>query len=103
VLSGEIDWSEVIERPDIVNIQDHASQVGQGLIADRQAEHLGRGDAGIVLLRRVWSRELRALAEGKPLKQWERTARVQAMSGGLPAEPGQGITADAIAGGSPAV
>jgi hypothetical protein len=34
----------------------------------------------------VWARELRALAEGRPLKQWERTERVQAMSGGLPAE-----------------
>jgi 5,5'-dehydrodivanillate O-demethylase len=87
VLRGELDWADVADRPDIVNVQDHASQVGQGLIADRASERLGRGDAGIILLRRVWARELRAFAEGRPLKQWRRTERVQAMSGGLPASP----------------
>jgi 5,5'-dehydrodivanillate O-demethylase len=86
ILRGELEWSEVESRPGIVNVQDHASQVGQGLIADRASEHLGRGDAGIGLFRMVWARELRALAEGRPLKQWERTERVQAMSGGLPAQ-----------------
>lgn len=85
VLRGELDWSEVDDRPDIVNIQDHASQVGQGLIADRGQDRLGRSDAGVILLRQVWARELRAFAEGRPLKEWARTERVQATSGSLPA------------------
>jgi hypothetical protein len=45
-------------------------RVGRGRIADRERERLGRGDAGIILLRKIWARELRALAEGRPLKQW---------------------------------
>ena len=100
VLSGEVPWDDVMSRPDIVNVQDNVSQVGQGLIADRASEHLGQGDAAIMLLRRLWSRELRALAEGKPLKQWERTERVRALSGGVESRSGEGITADAIAGGA---
>jgi hypothetical protein len=40
-----------------------------GAIADRSAERLGRSDAAVVLLRKIWKRELRLLAEGKPLTQ----------------------------------
>src|SRR5262249_51959882 len=101
VLSGETPWDDLMSRPDIVNIQDNVSQVGQGLMADRVNERLGQADAGIVHLRRIWARELKNLAEGRPLKQWERTEKVQAMSGGLEAKTGEGITAEAIAGGSP--
>ena len=99
VLAGELNWEQVESRPDIVNIQDNVSQVGQGLIADRTNERLGRSDAGIMHLRRVWARELKALAEGRPLKEWERTERVQAMSGGLPAGSA-GVTIRATSGGS---
>jgi len=88
VLRGELEWETLWSRPDIVNIQDNACQVGQGLIADRQDERLGRSDTGIILLRRVWARELQAFAEGQPLKRWERTKRVQAMSGGIASESG---------------
>ena len=88
ILRGEADWSEFESRADLVNIQDNASQVGQGLIADRTNERLGRSDAGVILLRQVWARELRAFAQGQPLKAWKRTERVQAMSGGLPAVSG---------------
>ena len=45
-------------------------QVGQGPIADRETEHLGRIDSGVTLFRRLWQRELRALAEGRPTKRW---------------------------------
>jgi len=86
VLRGELEWSDVESRPDIVNVQDNAAQVGQGLIADRTHERLGSSDAGIILLRRIWARELQAFAEERPLKQWERTERVRAMSGGVPSE-----------------
>ena len=45
--------------------------VGQGRIADRNAEHLGRIDRQNILSRQIWVRELKALAEGRPLKEWQ--------------------------------
>jgi 5,5'-dehydrodivanillate O-demethylase len=54
------------------------AQVGQGPIADRPNEHLGRTDVGLMLFREIWQRELKALAEGRPIKQWARTAEVVA-------------------------
>ena len=42
----------------------------RGAIANRSREHLGRSDIGVVFLRKLWERELRALADGRPLKQW---------------------------------
>jgi 5,5'-dehydrodivanillate O-demethylase len=70
VLRGEIHVDELGDRPDIVNIQDVVAQVGQGQIADRYHERLGRSDVLIILLRKIWLRELQALAEGRPMKQW---------------------------------
>jgi hypothetical protein len=35
----------------------------------------------LILLRQIWRRELRALAEGRPLKPWTRTERIAATSG----------------------
>jgi 5,5'-dehydrodivanillate O-demethylase len=60
---------------DLVKLQDSVTQIGQGRIADREAEHLGRTDGRVMLLRKLWERELRALAEGQPLKHWEYTER----------------------------
>jgi 5,5'-dehydrodivanillate O-demethylase oxygenase subunit len=60
---------------DKVKVQDVISQVGQGQIADRTTEHLGHSDSTVILLRRIWERELRNLAEGRPLKQWGRPER----------------------------
>ena len=59
-------------------VEDYVVQVGQGTIADRSNERLGRVDVGVILLRKIWERELRALAEGRPLKQW---TRLEGMSG----------------------
>jgi 5,5'-dehydrodivanillate O-demethylase len=44
--------------------------LGQGVIADRINERLGSNDAAIVVLRQIWKRELQALRDGRPLKQW---------------------------------
>jgi 5,5'-dehydrodivanillate O-demethylase len=54
----------------LVHAQDYVAQVGQGSRADRAREHLGRSDIGVILFRRIWERELRALAEGRPLRKW---------------------------------
>jgi 5,5'-dehydrodivanillate O-demethylase len=66
ILSGTLSF----ERTDKVRLQDTVMCVGQGPIQDRSVERLGRSDAGVILLRKVWKRELRLLAEGKPLTQF---------------------------------
>jgi len=57
----------------LFNLQDDVTQVGQGVFRDRAHEHLGSSDAYVVLLRGLFRRELRAFAEGRPLKHWELT------------------------------
>ena len=58
--------------PALFVVEDNVALAGQGRITDRDRDWLGQSDKGIILLRRIWERELRALAEGKPLKQWRR-------------------------------
>jgi 5,5'-dehydrodivanillate O-demethylase len=62
----------------IIQTQDDVAQTGQGAIANRDDEHLGRSDNLVVLLRRIWTRELDALAEGRPLKRWVRPQTLRA-------------------------
>jgi 5,5'-dehydrodivanillate O-demethylase len=59
-----------IEHPDLAIVQDIAVQAGQGRIADRSHEHLGRSDTAIIVWRKILARELHAMAEGKPGKKW---------------------------------
>jgi len=70
VLAGKLHLDEVEDRANLVPIQDYVTQIGQGRIADREHERLGRSDAVIVLLRSIFARELQALAKGRPLKEW---------------------------------
>jgi 5,5'-dehydrodivanillate O-demethylase oxygenase subunit len=81
ILRGELHADDVADRPDVVNIQDNVAQGGQGIIADRIHEHLGATDVMIVTFRRIWEREMRALAEGRPLKEWKRTGELAATFG----------------------
>ncbi len=81
VLRGELHTDDLAHRPDIVNIQDYVAQAGQGRIAVRDNEHLGKSDVVLIMYRRIMERELRALAEGRPLKQWVAPERVAATSG----------------------
>ncbi len=60
-----------VEHPELAMVQDIAVQAGQGRIADRGNERLGRSDAGIILWRKLLERELKAIAEGKPSKKWQ--------------------------------
>jgi 5,5'-dehydrodivanillate O-demethylase oxygenase subunit len=59
-------------RVDLVRLQDDVAQVGQGLIADRGRDHMGRADVGVSMIRRLWRRELADMADGRPLKTWAR-------------------------------
>ncbi|HEY3115211.1 MAG TPA: Rieske 2Fe-2S domain-containing protein [Chloroflexota bacterium] len=75
VLAGRMAPQELDPElyPDLVNIQDYIAQVGIGDIAENPPdEHLGSSDMAIVKLRRLWARELEALAAGRPLTQWRR-------------------------------
>jgi 5,5'-dehydrodivanillate O-demethylase oxygenase subunit len=66
ILSGRKSWEDVANHPNIVRIQDGVSICGQGKIEDRSRERLGRTDAAVVMLRRLWRRELELLATGQP-------------------------------------
>lgn len=81
VLAGKLSIHEIEDRPDIVNIQDHVAQEGQGAVPDREVERLGRSDTAIILTRKIWLRELRALSEGRPLKNWMVPDQLAATSG----------------------
>lgn len=59
-----------IWRPDIVTIQDAIVQERQPPMSEREADRLGPSDGPVILIRRIFSREVRAFAEGKPTKTW---------------------------------
>jgi 5,5'-dehydrodivanillate O-demethylase len=48
--------------------------MGQGSIVERPSERLGQSDAGIMLLRKIFWREMEAIRNGAPIKQWRRLA-----------------------------
>ena len=82
VLAGDVRIQDILDRPDIIIIiQDHVTQEGQGAIADRTRDRLGRSDLAVILLRKAWTRELQALAEERPLKQWRRPEQLATTSG----------------------
>jgi 5,5'-dehydrodivanillate O-demethylase len=73
----------------LANAQDYVAQHGQGVSVDRSLEVLGRSDAGVALLRRVFTRELALLTEGKPTKSWRKLERA------IPLPPQRPVTASA--------
>ena len=52
-------------------IEDYVTQVGTGPIAGRTREHFGTTDVKVMLLRRMWLREVTAMLEGGPMKEWK--------------------------------
>lgn len=78
------------QYPDLVNIQDYIAQVSMGDVAAKpNVEALGSSDRAVLQVRRLWMRELQALANGQPLTQWKRpeTLWSQLTATGEPAEP----------------
>jgi 5,5'-dehydrodivanillate O-demethylase oxygenase subunit len=85
IMAGTLRLRDVdLSRIDLVRIQDDVAQVGQGRIADRAAERLGRSDLGVVFLRKIWQRELYLLAAGRPIKQWTRPPGLAPTAWSLP-------------------
>jgi 5,5'-dehydrodivanillate O-demethylase len=71
VLAGEVGLDEVDPaRVHLLFLQDDVAQAGCGLIHERPPERLGRSDVGVIAVRKLWLRELRALASGTPLTEW---------------------------------
>ncbi len=70
LMAGEHYYADV-RHPDLAIVQDIAVQAGQGRIADRGRERLGRSDAGIIAWRKILTRELKLIAAGKKPKAWK--------------------------------
>jgi 5,5'-dehydrodivanillate O-demethylase len=88
ILKGNLSLDQVdAARTDIVRLQDDIAQIGQGRIVDRERERLGRADAGVIMIRRLWARELQALADGRPLKEWRRPKGLRCENWRLKREP----------------
>ncbi|HVV92171.1 MAG TPA: Rieske 2Fe-2S domain-containing protein [Hyphomicrobiales bacterium] len=70
IVRGRTDLDAVADRPDLLSIQDSVALLGQAG-APRERDSLGRSDLSVALLRRIWTRELRALAADEPLTPWQ--------------------------------
>jgi 5,5'-dehydrodivanillate O-demethylase len=73
VLAGEIcieDLDAGLSTFDLFWIEDYVTAVGQGTFADRNAERLGTTDKGVILIRKIFDRELSALANGEQMTPW---------------------------------
>jgi 5,5'-dehydrodivanillate O-demethylase len=84
ILQGRKTLEDARLHPMLVEIEDLSAQGGQGRIANRHAEHLGRTDLGVVMLRRIMTREFHALAEGRPSKAWTTSPLIKGMRGWTP-------------------
>jgi 5,5'-dehydrodivanillate O-demethylase len=62
----EVVWRDATGRfvTDYVEGQDMMAWVSQGPVADRTAEHLGKSDAGVAMLRRMFKQQLALVAAG---------------------------------------
>jgi 5,5'-dehydrodivanillate O-demethylase len=76
VLDGSKSIEEVKARPFAVHIEDCIVQASQGVLHKRTNEHLGESDGGMILLRKLWKRELEAQAQGKPLTPFRGPTRL---------------------------
>ncbi len=83
ILAGQrrLHVDDIGPRAKRINLQDFVAQAGQGVIADREHERLGRSDRAVILLRKIWEREMRALAEGRPVKRWRWPGHVAVTTG----------------------
>jgi 5,5'-dehydrodivanillate O-demethylase len=71
VMSGRIRWEDVEERLDLPILEDDIVLRSQGVIVDRSAERLGSSDTAIILLRKLYAREMAAIEVGRPLTRFK--------------------------------
>jgi 5,5'-dehydrodivanillate O-demethylase oxygenase subunit len=73
ILAGKLriqDLAPEMSVYELFRVEDYVAQVGQSRMAERPPERWGRIDVGVVMRRKLWERELAALAQGRPLTQW---------------------------------
>jgi len=70
VLRGQARIADNLQRPDVFELQDFVAQRGQGIIADREHEHVGRSDVGVLLLRKLWERDMLRVEAGLTRNEW---------------------------------
>ena len=81
ILAGNLHIRDV-KVPDVyklIQVEDYVAQVGQGATPDHAKDRLCINDIAIVLLRKIWEREIAALLDDRPLKQWRRPASFDMM------------------------
>lgn len=71
IIAGEMHADDIpADRADIVMIQDAIACYGQGYERNREEDVLGASDRVVSLIRRLWTREMRAIEEGAGGKRW---------------------------------
>jgi 5,5'-dehydrodivanillate O-demethylase len=95
VLAGRLRVQDIDpDYPGLFNVQDNVALAGQGRLVDRSKDRLGQSDKSVIFLRRMWARELKALADGTGPKKWQRPTasfftertRELELAGAIPAE-----------------
>lgn len=83
ILAGQrsLEDPDILARPDLINIQDCVAQMGQPRVEEGPFEYLGQSDRAIIVYRKIWIRELTALAEGRPIKRWRAPSELVTQSG----------------------
>jgi 5,5'-dehydrodivanillate O-demethylase len=82
VLAGKLRIKDIdtVDNYKLIQIEDYVAQVGQGAVPDHAKDRLCRNDLAVVLLRKIWERELRCLAGGGAIKRWSRPAHFDMMA-----------------------
>jgi 5,5'-dehydrodivanillate O-demethylase len=75
IMAGRMSITDVLEHPYLATIQDMVAQSGQGRMTDRHTEKLGQTDRFMNFFRRVYAREMGALAAGQPTRRWNPSAQ----------------------------
>lgn len=82
IMRGDMHVDEVdMAHPNLLGIQDDVALGAQAPLHERPPDRLGRSDVQVILLRKIWARELRALAAGGELKKWNCPADLTVTSG----------------------
>ena len=70
ILAGKSHITDYLDHPHLLILEDIITQRGQGTLTDRSEELLGRSDVGVANMRKVFLREMDAVAQGQPTKEW---------------------------------
>jgi 5,5'-dehydrodivanillate O-demethylase len=78
ILAGEMtveDLSQDMGAYTSFTIEDYVTQVGQGPLKGRGEEQVAVSEERLIMLRKLWMREVAAMLEGKPLTEWKMPVR----------------------------